>query len=376
MPVPASFDEGEAVLKTLEVENFTAFPKAQLDFAEGLNVIIGENGTGKTHLLKLPYAVMAVSAEEGRKRNARQPTKAFLQTRLAEKLINVFRPEGRLGRLARRHKGRSRCEVNLQFSELGTSVEFNFASRNKSEVVVNRSPSVWSEIAPVFLPTRELLTIYSGFVSLYETRHVEFDETWRDTCLLLGSPTVKGVHESPADRLRKPLEDQIGGRIVLERGERFYLRPFGAGPSSDVEITLVAEGWRKLAMLARLIDTGSLLDNGCLFWDEPESDLNPKLIREVAKAILNICRAGVQVIVATHSLFLLREFEVLLRHEFENVEHRFVALRRGDEGVEVSQSDDIDEVEPLILLDEELEQSDRFVEEFTLNPASEVEGLF
>ena len=54
MPVPASFDEGEAVLKTLEVKNFTAFPEAQLDFAEGLNVIIGENGTGKTHLLKLP----------------------------------------------------------------------------------------------------------------------------------------------------------------------------------------------------------------------------------------------------------------------------------------------------------------------------------
>ena len=44
------------MLKTLAVKNFTAFPEAQLDFAEGLNVIIGENGTGKTHLLKLPYA--------------------------------------------------------------------------------------------------------------------------------------------------------------------------------------------------------------------------------------------------------------------------------------------------------------------------------
>ena len=110
-----------------------------------------------------------------------------------------------------------------------------------------------------------------------------------------------------------------------------------------MEITLVAEGWRKLAMLARLIDTGSLLDKGCLFWDEPESNLNPKLIREVAKAILNICRAGVQVIVATHSLFLLREFEILLEREFKNVEQRCFALRRSDNGVEVSQSDDIDD---------------------------------
>ena len=290
--VPASLDEGEAVLKTLEVKNFTAFPEARLDFAEGLNVIVGENGTGKTHLLKIPYAVMAVSAEEGRKQNGRRPTRAFLQTRIAEKLVNVFRPEDRLGRLARRHRGRSRCEVKLRFSEPGTCVELNFAPQNRSEVGIDRSPSAWCEHAPVFLPTRELLTVYPGFVSLYETHHLEFDETWRDTCLLLGSPTVKGVHESTADRLRKPLEERIGGRIVLERKERFYLRPFGAGPASDMEMTLVAEGWRKLAMLARLVATGALPDKACLFWDKPESNLNPKLIREVAKAILTICAAG------------------------------------------------------------------------------------
>ena len=364
MPAPAGFGEEEAVLRSLEVRNFTAFPKARLNFANGLNVIIGENGTGKTHLLKLPYSVMAVSAEEGRKRNGRQPTKAFLQTRLAEKLVNVFRPEDRLGRLARRHKGRSRCEVKLRFSEPGTSVEFNFTSQNRSEVVMDRSPSVWSEQTPVFLPTRELLTIYPGFVPLYETHHLEFDETWRDTCLLLGSPPLKGVHEQAANRLRKPLEEQIGGRIVLEEKKRFYLRPFGAGRSSDMEISLVAEGWRKFGMLTQLITTGSLPDKASLFWDEPESNLNPRLIRDVAKAIMTICEAGAQVIVATHSLFLLREFEVLLKREFEDVEHRYFALRRGDEGAQISQSDEIDNADPLILLDEELEQSDRFVEEF------------
>ena len=45
MPVPARFDEGEAVLKSLEVRNFTAFQEARLDFAEGLNVIIGREYT-------------------------------------------------------------------------------------------------------------------------------------------------------------------------------------------------------------------------------------------------------------------------------------------------------------------------------------------
>ncbi len=349
------------MLKSLEVRNFTVFSEARLDFAKGLNVIVGENGAGKTHLLKLPYAVMAMSAEEGRRRgDSRPPTKSFLQPRIAQKLFNVFRPE-RLGRLALRQRGHSRCEVKVTFSESGTSLGFSFTTRSESEVTIDLGPKAWCDHAPVFLPARELLTIYPGFLSLYETHHVEFDETWRDTCLLLGAPTVRGAREKTAARLLEPLEEQLGGRVDLGDNDRFYLRPTGG---SVLEMPLVAEGWRKLAMLARLIATGSLLDKGCLFWDEPESNLNPKLIREVARAILRICRAGVQVIVATHSLFLLRELEILLKREFEDVEPRFFALRRSDEGTEVSQDDTLGGVDPLTLLDEDLEQSDRFVEEF------------
>ena len=179
------------------------------------------------------------------------------------------------------------------------------------------------------LATRELLTIYPGFVSLYETHYVEFEETWRDTCLLLGVPALRGPRRKAVASLLEPLEEQIGGRVVLERNGRFYLAPTGGG---SMEMPLVAEGWRKVAMLARLIVTGSLLDKDCLFWDEPESNLNPRLISEVAKAILRICDTGVQVFVATHSLFLLREFEILIKREFGNIEQRYFALRRRRRG--------------------------------------------
>ena len=213
----------------------------------------------------------------------------------------------------------------------------------------------------MYLPTHELLTIYPGFVSLYDTHYVEFDETWRDTCLLLGAPALRGPRAKAIASLLAPLEGQLGGRIDLERNGRFYLNPERGG---KMEMPLVAEGWRKVAMLARLIATGSLLDKDCLFWDEPESNLNPRLIREIAKTILSICEAGVQVFVATHSLFLLREFEILLETEFKEVEQRYFALRRGDSGVEVSQADDVGGIDPLVLLDEDLLQSERFVEEF------------
>jgi len=69
--------------------------------------------------------------------------------------------------------------------------------------------------------------------------------------------------------------------------------------------------------------------------------------------------------VATHSLFLLRELEILLKQdEFAAVEQQYFALRPGDNGVDVSQADDLEDVNPLLLLDEDLEQSDRFLDQF------------
>ena len=348
------------MLKSLKIRNFTVFSSADLKFAKGLNVIVGANGTGKTHLLKLPYAVMALSADEGRKRSE-PPTKSVLQTRLAEKLSSVFRPEERLGRLVHRQRGRNSCDVEMTFDGPRTSLAFQFSSLAKSEVSIARVPSAWQDKSPVFVPTRELLTIYPGFVPLYETRHLEFDETWRDTCLLLGAPTLRGPREATIGDLIEPLEKQLGGRVVLDSNGRFYLKRFNA---SNMEMPLVAEGWRKISMLVRLISTGSLLDKGCLFWDEPEANLNPSLIRDVAKVILGICEAGVQVFVATHSLFLLREFEILLEREFEAVSKKYFALSRSGDGVRVSQADDVGDVDPLVLLDEDLGQSDRFVDRF------------
>ena len=43
------------MLKSLKLQNFTVFPEADLKFGKNLNVIIGENGSGKSHLLKAAY---------------------------------------------------------------------------------------------------------------------------------------------------------------------------------------------------------------------------------------------------------------------------------------------------------------------------------
>jgi len=43
-------------IKRIKFQNYTAFEDQQMEFSPGINVIIGENGTGKTHLMKALYS--------------------------------------------------------------------------------------------------------------------------------------------------------------------------------------------------------------------------------------------------------------------------------------------------------------------------------
>lgn len=345
------------MLKRMTLKNLTVFSEADLKFGQNLNVIIGENGAGKTHLLKMVYSVLAVSAEEGRKPKATIPTKSVLQTRLADKLVNIYRPEY-LGRLARRKQGRERCDISLKFQKSAWDIEFSFASNSKSEVSIAKLPEAWVDVSPAYLPTRELLTIFPNFISVYEGHYLEFEETWRDTCSLLGALIQRGPKEKRIRELLEPLEEAMGGVMELDKNGRFYLR----NSYGRMEMPLVAEGLRKLGMLARLIATGALLDKGYLFWDEPEANLNPVLIKQVAKSILDLCDAGIQVFVATHSLFLLRELEILLSDKnYGKVKARFFGLHQTEDGVRIDQGPSVDDIGDIAVLDEELAQSDRFL---------------
>ncbi|HET6384420.1 MAG TPA: AAA family ATPase [Armatimonadota bacterium] len=353
------------MLKSLHLKNFTVFPGATFNFGKNLNVIVGENGLGKTHVLKAAYCILAVSARGSRDTGAANPTKGYLQIAIASKLRGVFKPD-EIGRLARRQAGRNRCEVESHFAGRRPSlfpgsrldVSFSFNTSSRSEVTIDQMPSEWSEEVPIYLPTRELLTISPGFVALYDSTHLQFEETWRDTALLLEAPLARGAREARIRELIGPIEEAMGGWVEEDPSGRFYLRT----KTGRFEIHLVAEGLRKLAMIARLIATGSLLDKGYLFWDEPNANLNPKLLKLVARTILSVAQSGVQVFIATHNLFLLRELYVLQSEDFRGIEAQCFGLHAKGSGVEVTQGATIDDIGDITSLDEELEQSDRYLE--------------
>ncbi|MHA3684679.1 AAA family ATPase [Leucobacter sp. HY1910] len=334
-----------------QVTNFGPFASLDVTFSPHLNVIVGENGAGKSQLIKLLYSATAPLSQVEDER----PTKARFNRALASKLRGVFRPDS-LGRLTNRQQGHTRSEIRLQFNHIG-ALDFGFSTRSATEVQTAEVPDRYLSETPAFIPTRELLSIYPGLAALYDERVMEFDETWRDTAVLLGRGVRRGPREQTVQRVLAPIQEALGGAVVEESG-RFYLSQPGLG---KIEMHLVAEGFRKLGMIARLVASGTLLEGGYLFWDEPEANLNPKTLKQVAETIVELAQSGVQVFIATHSLFLLREIEMLT--EQRALESVFVGLQRDDQGFVVAESDSsVEGIGDISALDAELAQSVRYLE--------------
>ena len=70
-----------------------------------------------------------------------------------------------------------------------------------------------------------------------------------------------------------------------------------------------------------------------LFWDEPETNLNPKLFGVLMEVFLELQRNGVQIFLATHDYVVLKELDLRAR-EADQV--AFHALYRDDETGEIA----------------------------------------
>ena len=300
-------------LTRLVARKFTAFHDVAVDFGPGINVIIGPNSSGKSHLMKLAY---------GLARTIRTGELDQLGTRL----LRLFRPD-ELGRLVWRAKGRRKAVVEGTFSG-GSTCGFELSNLGRMETSLERTDG---KLHPVFLPSRELLAMYEGFIHAYENRELSFDETYFDGCVALSAATLRGARTELTRSVTQPIEEALGGSVALV-GTRFYV----SLESGNLEAHLLSEGLRKIASLAQLILSGSLPLNshGILFWDEPEANLNPRLIVKVVEFLMAIAKTGAQVILASHDHLLTQRLALAATYpEKGSAPIQFIGLRRTDQGI-------------------------------------------
>jgi predicted ATPase len=347
------------MLKRLFIKNFTVFAEADFEFGPGLNIVVGTNGTGKSHVLKLGYSVAKTSHRVRRTRTLQ--SKGSLQRELATDLQEVFRAEG-VGHLTRYSAGKERTEVLVDFSQEGArKIGFAFSSSSKIEVALEGNvPREFAENGVVMIPAKELLSMFPGLNSLVEEYQLALDTTYTDLSRRLATPLKRTAQSIEIKQVLEQLQVAMGGTLKQEHG-RFYFYPQSGG---KLEIDLVAEGLRKLATLAQLLSNGGLHQENTLFWDEPEANLNPALLRKLALVLVELVKQGFQIILATHSLFLLKELHILSRQQGERpLPLRYFGLNTGGDGATtVTTVDDFEELPDIVALDVQLEQNGLFLD--------------
>ena len=328
------------MIKRLKLENFTVFRDLDIDFSPKINVVIGENGTGKTHLLKAAYCLGVV----GPLRRSNSETEK-LAADFKAKLVALFLPlNDRIGGVCR-HGVKNATRMEAQFTQ-GQEIVARFSSRSRVVRIQSKNPYEKYESDAVLIPTKEVLSFMKGFNSLYEKYGLSFDQTYQDICLLLELPELRPekLHEKTKWAIEE-IEKICGGSFVFSGGGKVTFKTKNAEYSANS----IAEGFRKVGILSHLLETGAIQPgvSGPLFWDEPEANLNPKMMKLLVRILLELSRNGQQVILATHDYVLLKWFD-LLSDKGKDDHVRFHSLYRDTNigEIKISSTDDYIEIAP------------------------------
>ncbi len=265
-------------IKSVQLKDFLIFKdEFSIDFEDGINVIIGENGFGKTTILKAIYSAALWS-------NAKKNNNTWT-------IAEVFCPTA----------ANTFTLLDSDFEIKVTSDEGHYFY---SKTRYNKE---WlsKNVQAVYIPTTEMLSHSKGFLALNQKYKLPFDATQIDVIVNASLPETREIPSNLEGILEK-ISKAIDGTVVMEDDTFYVVKSDG----KKIEFSLEAEGLRKLGLIWKLIRNGLLEEGSILLWDEPEANLNPELYPLVADILIELQKNGVQIFVATHSYNFAKYLEI------------------------------------------------------------------
>ena len=303
------------MLQSLKIQDFLAFTdKVSLDFSQSINVIIGENGSGKSTVLKALYWASVFSQPDEPEFNSWIFTEIF-------------------GMNNNGHKFHVNADTNIDITSDNNHYIINLGSVYElTGYIYSHEPINYSKTGAVFIPTTEMLSHSKGFLALNQKYKLPFDSTQVDIIVNASLPETRTVSPQMS-AIMNSISKVIDGTVTFENDVFYVVKNDG----TKVEFSLEAEGLRKLGLIWKLIRNGLLESGTVLLWDEPEANINPELFPLIADILLELQRTGVQIFIATHSYNLAKYLEIR-RDDTEQV--KFHNLFKNEQGVIESASAD------------------------------------
>lgn len=285
-------------------------PEVPFNFCPGLNVLMANAGGGKTHLLSLLYALSGEGTASA----------------VSRCLADAFSVE-HLGKLVRRD-----CENAEAFLQLATG-SVRLGLDKKTGAVRLSAEDQNAEKSAVFLSLFRGLDAKEGAA----VKRRELPENLRQ-CL-------------------RSLEKTLGGTVSYARSAQKWRLKTDAGIFFSEQLST---GERQLLGLAAVVLSGELTVGSTLFWDAPEAGMHPAFFGCVAECLLSLAAAGIQVFVATNSVFLVRELDLQRTAESKlRVLEKWTVLKGAHLAPE--QEDEVWQLDTWTAFDAESRQTERFL---------------
>lgn len=307
------------MIEQFKIENCGLIKEVSLNQTASINLIIGENDTGKTFILKALYSLVK-SLEMYQKGDSNQSFRSLV----SEKLKWTFNLE-KIGDLVTKGATDKLCvEAKIDNQNVYTSFTTN-ASKEVGDVtslVQNR------DAQSVFIPAKEVLSLSSIIRTSRERDQVfGFDDTYLDLVNALEPEPTRGKNSERFASIRQKLADLIEGKV--ERKDNQWVFKKG---NKQFAIFTTAEGIKKIAIIDRLLGNRTLGNNSILFIDEPEAVLHPKAVIEFLEIIQILSEAGIQVFMTTHSYFVIKKLQLIAQSKQLSIP--VISLRRNSDQVD------------------------------------------
>lgn len=319
-------------IKSTHIKNFTVFKDIKINFSSGINIFIGENGSGKTNLLKAIYAFTKTSVDA--------VTDDGEIIKNSDDYDDVLSGMFNLHREWSHDFDKGQASSEIAFETEMRYYHFNFGGLcggmghgfpHKTKIMNTES---------LYIPAKDMLT-HSGIENEYAKKILPFDNTHIDILLNLREFPLRD-HEVSVKNMKNKIKEIIGGSVLYENGTYFILRN-----NRKVNFFMESEGYKKLAVIYRALDIGYLKPGSVLILDEPEVNLNIKVIPFWVEIFLELSRNGVQIFLSTHDYVLSKYFEVRKKDDDRVIFHSLV---KTEDSVNVESNSEFRNIENNVII--------------------------
>lgn len=288
-------------IKCCKFVNYGKVGTMELNNFSNINLVIGENGTGKTSLLKALYSGVR-TMEEYQRGDANRS----LNDILIDKLRWTFQVDKPGDIVTKGADGSLMFTLSMDDQSLG----YQFGHKCTKELSILETGKVSKDGNSVFIPAKEVLSLFSIILKSREFDQVfGFDDTYYDLSKALRIPPSKGKNYSVFADSRKMIAGIVDGKVDFDDSNSKWYYKQG---NQKFSIGAASEGVKKVAIMDRLLGNGYLNHQSIIFIDEIESALHPDAICAFLEVIDRIADGmGIQFFISTHSYFVIKKLYLI-----------------------------------------------------------------